>query len=546
MVFAGWYNGETLFDFDTEIEDNLTLTAKWEAVKVEEIDKTALYQLIAAMDDNMTITFDFRALLMGAETTLASQIAEEGETLEYIRISLFSLENPSFMTEQKMSSQEIDEEGNVICTITREYIVYLCNGLGYTTDIIATDYADEAIEDEIETIRKVTTALDVAAEFAMVNGYLQQALAYAGEVDWDAVYNGFTSFVDYAETEDGYEYSYKLELKDIVNMLIYKIKSITEETTVADFVFDLYNTFARPGVPFTTEAAKAILMEAKDLRISDILGFAAEMSGYSVQELSGMLMKAIMEYAPEYMELIGPMIQMDPTIEGLILTIMKAPLGVTIEMFIDMALEYRAVEALNFLYNEFIGIEDENFDILALLQTIPTFDEISAGSYITVNETKDGFTFRQEANVTITGMSPIVDVFGEITISKIGKTVSTYDITAEHDRFNNIYTDYEGMVIAFGFDLLGKVADIDQTAIESATEGAELSEEQSAEILKLMNINYNKGEFDAYVSFYNTIAIREILAQAGVDAFDFVMRDAYGVEVFRFTIEVPASPAPVE
>lgn len=36
FIFAGWYDGETEFDFTTEIESHLTLTAKWDPEETEE------------------------------------------------------------------------------------------------------------------------------------------------------------------------------------------------------------------------------------------------------------------------------------------------------------------------------------------------------------------------------------------------------------------------------------------------------------------------------------------------------------------------------
>ena len=65
-VFIGWYNGSKEFDFKTKITQNLTLTAKWKKVEVEEPAKPTKY----------TVKFD-----TAGGSVIADKTVEEGNTV---------------------------------------------------------------------------------------------------------------------------------------------------------------------------------------------------------------------------------------------------------------------------------------------------------------------------------------------------------------------------------------------------------------------------------------------------------------------------------
>ena len=72
-TFNGWYNGESSFDFNTKITQNITLTAKWTANTVtpnpdESVNTTTTYSITVTASEHGTVSAD--------KTT-----AKEGETI---------------------------------------------------------------------------------------------------------------------------------------------------------------------------------------------------------------------------------------------------------------------------------------------------------------------------------------------------------------------------------------------------------------------------------------------------------------------------------
>jgi hypothetical protein len=424
IIFAGWYNGETLFDFDTEIEENITLVASW-------IDASALFSVLAKIDGNLTIDFDFGQIKGGEEISSIKELfAGENGEIGYSRLYWDAKE------EQSLTIAIFAEEENYLWNVydikilegktTTEWHIYLKNGSVGIKRITTISYEnstpDEVIvteEENHKNVEKILAALQIA----------EQVVEFVGGIDVAMLYNQFVSIADYSETEQGYEYSLNLQLSDIANLLASKFKTITAETTAVEFVFDLFDTFIAPEMPITPEEAKELLMTISGMRFSEFLVFASEMSGFSVQELSGLLMALLQEQAPEYMELIGPMLTLDPTIEGLILTIMQAPFGATIGQYIDRVFEFSAVDALTFLYRQYIGTLPENANILPFLQFIPAFEEFGISFDIFVDEIASEIVLRVDlSTITTGGIS--TDFYFDMIISGIGTTIAPLSMRA--------------------------------------------------------------------------------------------------------------------
>ncbi|MBR2646368.1 MAG: InlB B-repeat-containing protein [Clostridia bacterium] len=59
-VFLGWYNGETQWNFNTSITEDVTLTAKWE--QLEKVNAETVINLIAALPDTLVMPKDINYL----------------------------------------------------------------------------------------------------------------------------------------------------------------------------------------------------------------------------------------------------------------------------------------------------------------------------------------------------------------------------------------------------------------------------------------------------------------------------------------------------
>ena len=109
--FLGWYNGETLFDFDTPITKNLTLTAKW-ANKI-------VYPILEG--DDQTVT-------MGSNKTITFRAKGDFTKFKALYRNGALVEAENYTT----------EAGSVIITLKADYVKTLPIG-NHTFTILYTD-----------------------------------------------------------------------------------------------------------------------------------------------------------------------------------------------------------------------------------------------------------------------------------------------------------------------------------------------------------------------------------------------------------------------